>query len=370
MRAHVYRLMFVLLAAAACSADTGLTSPSEERDVVADRLAQLADSISLESDEAAAEPYRELSDLVRRTDHPSIVRLSVDGEPLPFSAVAHETLVTAPCSEPSSGTDAAPCTRTSRLRALLAWHAPTRRLLLLTTSTERGSLEMPNRVAGSVASAPTAQLRFFDQSGRWSWATSGAYASNVKTEGECAVARRLDGERALAKCLVAQFQWQFEATTTRRDDTREAADAPTVITHTLRLPASAVDGTQWTLSAPPPPPAPPSASPLVANLRTRVDSVVALALVVRNESEAPVTLRFSSGQQYDFEIRDRSGKKVWRWSDDRAFIAALTSRTIPAHESVTFDARWVPTAHGELIVVATMTSTTQLVSARAALTVP
>lgn len=372
MRTIRWRTLFVLVAAAACSADTGLTSPSEERDLIAARLAQMADSIALESDATTAEPYRELADLVRRVDHPSLVRLAVDGEPLPFSAVAQETIVTTPCvastSESSGSADA--CTRGRRMRSLLAWHAPSRRIVMLTTFAERGTFGAPDAVAAANV-APVAQLRFFDESGRASFAISGAYGSAVETGDACAAPRRSDVDRATVSCLLAQFKWQLEATTLRREGARESAAAATpAVTHTLRLASSLVGGTQVTISAPPPPPAPPAASPLVVSLRTHVDSIVTLAFVVRNESDAPVSLRFPTAQQHDFAIVDRAGTTVWRWSDGKAFGDAPTTRTIPAHESISFGERWRPTAHGELIVVATMTSTTQRVSARAALTVP
>ena len=355
MRMNAGRLMLVLLVSAACSADTGLTTPSQERDLIADRLGQFADSISMASDEATAAPYRELSDLVRRTDRPSSVRVTVDGEVVAFSAIAHETVVAGSCTgTESSGGESIMCWRQSRVRTLLAWHAPSRRIMLLTARAERGDFGIPSATANT---APSGLLRFFDQSGRASVAVTGSYSSSVKTDGECALPRRPDGDRVPTKCLFAHFDWALEA-------------SGAAITHALRLEPSSVEGTQWTVGAAPPPPAPPTASPLVAALRSHVDSVVSLALVVRNESAAPVSLRFPTAQQYDFAIKDRSGKTVWRWSDGQSFADAPTTRTIPAHESITFTARWSPTVRGELIVVATMTSATQLVSTRAALLVP
>ncbi|MGI8970179.1 MAG: BsuPI-related putative proteinase inhibitor, partial [Dehalococcoidia bacterium] len=63
---------------------------------------------------------------------------------------------------------------------------------------------------------------------------------------------------------------------------------------------------------------------------------VVLTLTVTNPGSAPATLAFPSSQQYDFEVR--LGERVlWRWSAERAFLQALTQRTMVPGE------RWVVT---------------------------
>jgi hypothetical protein len=66
----------------------------------------------------------------------------------------------------------------------------------------------------------------------------------------------------------------------------------------------------------------------VANLRPPVDpvrSVPALTarLTLRNRTSEPVALQFPSGQRYDLEIRDSNGRRVFLWSEGRAFTLAL-----------------------------------------------
>jgi len=66
---------------------------------------------------------------------------------------------------------------------------------------------------------------------------------------------------------------------------------------------------------------------------------VPLTLTVTNASRSLVTLQFSSGQQYDFEVQ-HEGKIIWRWSADRMFTQALTSFTLGPKENKTFAVTW------------------------------
>jgi hypothetical protein len=52
--------------------------------------------------------------------------------------------------------------------------------------------------------------------------------------------------------------------------------------------------------------------------------VMQARLSIRNTSSLPVTLPFSSGQQYDLAIRDAAGRQVFLWSESKAFIQVLT----------------------------------------------
>jgi hypothetical protein len=67
---------------------------------------------------------------------------------------------------------------------------------------------------------------------------------------------------------------------------------------------------------------------------------IAVTLVVTNPTDAPITLNFSSGQQYDFIVRDAMGAEVWRWSRGRGFIQALTALTLQPRETELFTERW------------------------------
>lgn len=63
---------------------------------------------------------------------------------------------------------------------------------------------------------------------------------------------------------------------------------------------------------------------------------ISLNLTIRNTGTGPATLRFSSGQRYDFSIRDAAGSIVWTWSADRSFIQALGEEQIGPGEALTF----------------------------------
>ena len=56
---------------------------------------------------------------------------------------------------------------------------------------------------------------------------------------------------------------------------------------------------------------------------------IALTLGVKNPTEVAVTLRFATGQRYDFVIESAAGVEVWRWSADRAFTQGLGEQTVP-----------------------------------------
>ena len=66
---------------------------------------------------------------------------------------------------------------------------------------------------------------------------------------------------------------------------------------------------------------------------------VHIKLAITNTGSRPITLRFSSGQQYDFVVT-RADKEVWRWSADKVFIQALTSRTLAPSETLKFREIW------------------------------
>lgn len=56
---------------------------------------------------------------------------------------------------------------------------------------------------------------------------------------------------------------------------------------------------------------------------------ITLTLGVKNPTDLAVTLRFTTGQRYDFVIASAAGVEVWRWSADRAFTQVLGEQTVP-----------------------------------------
>jgi hypothetical protein len=51
--------------------------------------------------------------------------------------------------------------------------------------------------------------------------------------------------------------------------------------------------------------------------------VMTARLTLRSTHPEPIELTFSSGQRFDIEIRDESGKGVFRWSADKSFVAVI-----------------------------------------------
>ena len=67
---------------------------------------------------------------------------------------------------------------------------------------------------------------------------------------------------------------------------------------------------------------------------------VGLILTVTNAGGAPVTLRFTSGQRYDFTIGPAGGDPVWRWSAGRAFIQMLGEERVSPGSRLEFRERY------------------------------
>ena len=63
-----------------------------------------------------------------------------------------------------------------------------------------------------------------------------------------------------------------------------------------------------------------------------------LRLLLRNPGADTLRLGFSSGQRFDFTVRDAGGETVWRWSEGRFFTQALGSETLPPGDSVVYEA--------------------------------
>jgi hypothetical protein len=62
-------------------------------------------------------------------------------------------------------------------------------------------------------------------------------------------------------------------------------------------------------------------------------------------SSSPLTLSFTSGQEYDFGLQDSAGKTIWTWSASRTFLQALHQRTVTDEWTDTVEIPW-PTAPG------------------------
>lgn len=63
-------------------------------------------------------------------------------------------------------------------------------------------------------------------------------------------------------------------------------------------------------------------------------------LVVQNLREENVTFSFSSGYQFDFVVYDEDFEVVCAWSDDKAFIQAITHFSLGPGESHNWVGNW------------------------------
>ena len=78
------------------------------------------------------------------------------------------------------------------------------------------------------------------------------------------------------------------------------------------------------------------AGPVLATSRLRVNS------------KLPLTLLFSSGQEYDFALKNSAGATLWRWSASRTFLQALHQRIVTDEWSATVEIPWPTTSGGAL----------------------
>jgi len=78
------------------------------------------------------------------------------------------------------------------------------------------------------------------------------------------------------------------------------------------------------------------AGPVLATFRLRVNS------------KLPLTLAFSSGQEYDFALKNSAGLTLWRWSASRTFLQALHQRIVADEWSATVEIPWPTTSAGVL----------------------
>jgi hypothetical protein len=78
------------------------------------------------------------------------------------------------------------------------------------------------------------------------------------------------------------------------------------------------------------------AGPVIATLRLHVNS------------KSPLTLSFSSGQEYDFALKNSAGATLWRWSATRTFLQALHQRIVADEWCATVEIPWPTTSEGVL----------------------
>ncbi|MBZ5623042.1 MAG: hypothetical protein LAQ69_30585, partial [Acidobacteriia bacterium] len=78
------------------------------------------------------------------------------------------------------------------------------------------------------------------------------------------------------------------------------------------------------------------AGPVLATFRLHVNS------------KLPLTLSFSSGQEYDFALKDSAGTTLWRLSPSQTFLQAPHQRIVADEWSATVEIPWPTTSAGVL----------------------
>jgi hypothetical protein len=61
---------------------------------------------------------------------------------------------------------------------------------------------------------------------------------------------------------------------------------------------------------------------------------------IKNDRLRGETLLFSCSQMFDIEVTDRSGKLVWRWSNDKSFLQVLWQLELSPGEAYAQEANW------------------------------
>ncbi len=105
-------------------------------------------------------------------------------------------------------------------------------------------------------------------------------------------------------------------------------------------------------------------------LDVRVSDEVRFDLAVTNDGEKKAELEFPSGQTHDIEVRDASGRTVWRWSEGRLFTQALQNKVLRTADTLHFNEAWTPSAPGRYVAVATVASANYPLTQRAEFIVP
>ena len=82
--------------------------------------------------------------------------------------------------------------------------------------------------------------------------------------------------------------------------------------------------------------APAAAQPAITPEAVAGADSITMSVMVRNDTKKAVTMQNASGQMYDFQLLDANLKVIYTWSADKQFIAAMSTTTIKAGQSVTY----------------------------------
>ena len=84
---------------------------------------------------------------------------------------------------------------------------------------------------------------------------------------------------------------------------------------------------------------------------------ITLLLNLNNRSNLGTTVKFSSGQRYDFQIAGPSGATAWTWSADKVFIQSLGSEDLAPDGALEYREQFTgQLAPGEYTVTGSITA--------------
>lgn len=376
--------------ASACSGDpTGVDAQSDAVDA-ATRFRQLADeAFAAGADPDVVRAYSSLGTEILRGGRVSPVTIVVDGVPQEFLATARQVEMSGGpvCDQPGSL-----CLMAAPLRSLVAWQrSDPRRVVQLSAMGGTGDIgtAIPGLVDPGVFGR--ASLVYFDGAGGVYVGASGtgSIGDPVTSDTPCSTLPPPPSPSSmsaeLVPCTQASFTASFSGTLTPAPIPLRGNTASG--THTISMSSQSVLGARLVL---PPmdgvfpcpdcgsgyprsvlPPIGLSGGELSATIEVapRAD-LVTFTLRVTNGRAEPVTVHFTSGQQFDFRARRRDGSIAWTWSMDKLFTAALTSRTVASGETVTFTGEWHPTEKGTFLAEGRLTSSSHRAIAGTLFTVP
>lgn len=411
MTARLPGFVLSLLLLAGCGDGGGGPGVPDEAARIAAQFDDLADSIGTGGHEPTSEALRHAADLVRLTGSATPVTLTIDGQQRQFLAVAEQldfplVVCSYPADSGSSGGGVGPssgdstppggapegeCTETGTqsMRTLIAWEPETMAevvRIVADTGATPAQEDVPDVMTGlpsyggsdsAVTGTPVTSPGFSGEYlvrdvGSW-WAREGTQANGLEAEGGACTDDRVTFGWADLACRSASLRFEFSMVVEAASweylagGERSASDASG--THAIALSSTVVEGVRltvlgWTAPDPGPPPEPlPPDTVTTLLLDVSFDAVsegaeVVLRFRVANPTDEAVTFEFSSGQRYDFAAYDGNGQALWRWSADKAFLAALGSVTLQSGESLEFEEHWEPDeGFAELIFEATLTST-------------
>ena len=373
-----------LLAACEGTGTDPLESQSAEAARAAETFTELADSVARNGGDAdVGNAYSGIAGLLRMGGRVTPITIAIDGVATSFMAAA--MTVETSVSDCPPGAQCIKPPETFVLRNLIAWEKENpRRIVQLSSADDDdpiGAILDPSPLA---LYRRMASLVYMDGAGGTYLGTSGTQKI-VVTRSTTPCPEPAAGDtlwrilRPNGTCVLAEHAVAFSG---------KVEPSPFLVTgnsatgtHTIAMGTQAVHGTHaaititrcdesCTVPVAPPVVVRPS-NELPATLSAKVNGDVTLTFTVKNPTADPVKVAYPSGQKYDFVVIDSTtGKSVFTWSANKAFVQALQEETVPGGGTLTFVEKWTPPKAGRYLARGWLTSTSHRSQAYASFVVP